>query len=129
MEEDVSKAIEAIIADSKEDLDHILNDKDRNEYAKIIADVYKTKVDQLKIEQADRHDQIQLEIEQKKIKNDRAMRIVEAVLRFVGTTIEVGVPAILLAVEFEKGLDYEKEGVFTSSTLKNLIRFFKPTKR
>ena len=129
MEEDMSKAIEAIIADSKEDLDHILNDKDRNEYAKIVAEIYKAKVDELKIEQADRHDQIQLEIEQKKIKNDRAMRIVEAVLRFVGTTIEVGVPAILLAVEFEKGLDYEKEGVFTSSTLKNLIRFFKPTKR
>ena len=129
MEDDVQNAVDKILASSDEDLSQILNDKDRNEYAKLIADLYKTRTENKKIEQLDRHDQIELKIEEKKIKNDKAMRIFEGVLRFVGTAAEVGVPAVLLAIEFEKGLDYEREGVFTSSTFKNLIRFFRPTKK
>lgn len=126
---EVSKEVDAILENAKVDLDCFEYGKDRAEYAKAIAEMYKTKVEAEKIAQLDRHDNLEAQIEQKKIKNERAMRIVEAALKFVGTTLEVGVPAVLMAKQFEQSLDYEKEGVWTSSTVKNLLRFFRPTKR
>ena len=127
--DEVSKEVDSILANAKVDLDCFEYDKNRVEYAKTVSELYKARVEQMKVEQADRHDNLQLEIEKKKIKNERIVTIIESGLKFVGTGLEVGVPAFLLAVEYEKGLDFEKEGVYTSSTFKNLQKFFRPTKR
>ena len=42
---------------------------------------------------------------------------------------ELLIPLIFYASMFYSGLDFEKEGTFTSNMLRNLISRFKPTKK
>lgn len=72
-------------------------------------------------EQAEREEQSQKEqlAEQKK---DRYVRIGIA-------AAELMVPLVFFAKIYQMGYDLEKDGTFTVQTLKNLIRFVKPTKR
>lgn len=72
-------------------------------------------------EQAERDEQSRKEqlAEQKK---DRYIRIGIAVA-------ELMVPLVFFAKIYQMGYDLEKDGTFTVQTLKNLVRFVKPTKR
>lgn len=72
-------------------------------------------------EQAEREEQSRKEqlAEQKK---DRYIRIGIAAAELV-------VPLVFFAKIYQMGYDLEKDGTFTVQTLKNLIRFVKPTKR
>ena len=72
-------------------------------------------------EQAEREEQSRKEqlAEQKK---DRYIRIGIAAAELV-------VPLMFFAKIYQMGYDLEKDGTFTVQTLKNLIRFVKPTKR
>lgn len=72
-------------------------------------------------EQAERDEQSRKEqlAEQKK---DRYIRIGIA-------AAELMVPLVFFAKIYQMGYDLEKDGTFTVQTLKNLIRFVKPTKR
>lgn len=72
-------------------------------------------------EQAEREEQSRKEqlAEQKK---DRYIRIGIA-------AAELMVPLVFFAKIYQMGYDLEKDGTFTVQTLKNLIRFVKPTKR
>lgn len=72
-------------------------------------------------EQAEKEEQSRKEqlVEQKK---DRYIRIGIAAAELV-------VPLVFFAKIYQMGYDLEKDGTFTVQTLKNLIRFIKPTKR
>lgn len=72
-------------------------------------------------EQAERDEQSRKEqlAEQKK---DRYIRIGIA-------AAELMVPLVFFAKIYQMGYDLEKDGTFTVQTLKNLVRFVKPTKR
>lgn len=72
-------------------------------------------------EQAERDEQSHKEqlAEQKK---DRYIRIGIA-------AAELMVPLVFFAKIYQMGYDLEKDGTFTVQTLKNLVRFVKPTKR
>ena len=72
-------------------------------------------------EQAERDEQSRKEqlAEQKK---DRYIRIGIA-------AAELMVPLVFFAQIYQMGYDLEKDGTFTVQTLKNLVRFVKPTKR
>lgn len=72
-------------------------------------------------EQAERDEQSRKEqlAEQKK---DRYIRIGIA-------AAELMVPLMFFAKIYQMGYDLEKDGTFTVQTLKNLVRFVKPTKR
>lgn len=72
-------------------------------------------------EQAERDEQSRKEqlSEQKK---DRYIRIGIA-------AAELMVPLVFFAKIYQMGYDLEKDGTFTVQTLKNLVRFVKPTKR
>ena len=72
-------------------------------------------------EQAERDEQSRKEqlAEQKK---DRYIRIGIA-------AAELMVPLVFFAKIYQMGYDLEKDGSFTVETLKNLVRFVKPTKR
>ena len=72
-------------------------------------------------EQAERDEQSRKEqlAEQKK---DRYIRIGIA-------AVELMVPLVFFAKIYQMGYDLEKDGTFTVQTLKNLVRFVKPTKR
>lgn len=72
-------------------------------------------------EQAEREEQSRKEqlAEQKK---DRYIRIGIAAAELV-------VPLVFFAKIYQMGYDLEKDGTFTVQTLKNLVRFVKPTKR
>ena len=49
--------------------------------------------------------------------------------RFGMAAAELLIPLIFYASMFYSGLDFEKEGTFTSNMLRNLISRFKPTKK
>lgn len=72
-------------------------------------------------EQAERDEQSRKEqlAEQKK---DQYIRIGIA-------AAELMVPLVFFAKIYQMGYDLEKDGTFTVQTLKNLVRFVKPTKR
>lgn len=72
-------------------------------------------------EEAERDEQSRKEqlAEQKK---DRYIRIGIA-------AAELMVPLVFFAKIYQMGYDLEKDGTFTVQTLKNLVRFVKPTKR
>ena len=72
-------------------------------------------------EQAEREEQSRKEqlAEQKK---DRYIKIGIA-------AAELMVPLVFFAKIYQMGYDLEKDGTFTVQTMKNLIRFIKPTKR
>lgn len=44
------------------------------------------------------------------------------------TVFEVGAPLIFYGIFMNKGFEFEKNGSFTSSTFKNLLNRFRPTK-
>lgn len=50
-------------------------------------------------------------------------------LHFGLDTAGIVVPLIFYGVWMNRGLKFEKDGTFTSTTFKNLIHFFKPTKK
>ena len=85
------------------------------EYNKEIDD------DDFRKKQAERDEQSRKEqlAEQKK---DRYIRIGIA-------AAELMVPLVFFAKIYQMGYDLEKDGTFTVQTLKNLVRFVKPTKR
>lgn len=53
---------------------------------------------------------------------DRKIRVGQILL-------EVGIPSILYAITFAVGLNFEKEGVYTSPTFKNLLNKVNPFKK
>ena len=56
--------------------------------------------------------------------NNFLQLVKDYVLGFTG----IAVPAIIYVVLYNKGLKFEETGSYTSGTVKNLVRFFKPTK-
>ena len=70
-----------------------------------------------------------LKIEQEKNETDskdqKTFRIIGYVLEGAGIVL----PLAFYGKWMRKGLKFEETGTFTSTTFKNLVRFFKPTKR
>lgn len=56
-------------------------------------------------------------------------QVKERKFRFGMAAAELLIPLIFYASMFCSGLDFEKEGTFTSNMLRNLISRFKPTKK
>ena len=56
-------------------------------------------------------------------------QVKERKFRFGMAAAELLIPLIFYASMFYSGLDFEKEGTFTSNMLRNLISRFKPTKK
>ena len=56
-------------------------------------------------------------------------QVKERKFRFGMAAAELLIPLIFYASMFYSGLDFEKEGTFTSKMLRNLISRFKPTKK
>ncbi len=83
--------------------------------------------DQMEQEQKQHQEQVEREEQSRKEqlteqKKDRYVRIGIAAAELI-------VPLVFFAKIYQMGYDLEKDGTFTVQTLKNLIRFVKPTKR
>lgn len=83
--------------------------------------------DQMEQEKTQHQEQVEREEQSRKEqlseqKKDRYIKIGIA-------AAELMVPLVFFAKIYQMGYDLEKDGTFTVQTLKNLIRFVKPTKR
>lgn len=125
--ESLAKLYRLRIDDSKAAMEYnkeIDDDNFRREQREKEEQLQRDKMEQeakLHNEQAEREEQSRKEqlAEQKK---DRYIRIGIAAAELV-------VPLMFFAKIYQMGYDLEKDGTFTVQTLKNLIRFVKPTKR
>ena len=72
---------------------------------------------------------VNLDHEKQKIKNEKIVKILDIGTKIFCTVLEVGIPGLIYVNCFQRSLDYERDGVFTSSTVKNFLRFLKPTKK
>lgn len=110
--------IEKILKNSHDCLCSMQDEKARAQYAKAVAEIYATTVENERAAE-------EIKVEKKKINSEAGARITESVLRFIGTAISVGVPTAVYLKCWNEGMDYEKTGVFTSKTFGDLRRSIK----
>lgn len=96
------------------------------EYNKEIDD-YEFRKKQM--EQEENFHNKQLEREEQSRKEQLAEQKKDRYIRIGIAAAELMVPLVFFAKIYQMGYDLEKDGTFTVQTLKNLIRFVKPTKR
>ena len=73
--------------------------------------------------------QEQVEREEQSRKEQLAEQKKDRYIKIGIAAAELMVPLVFFAKIYQMGYDLEKDGTFTVQTLKNLIRFVKPTKR
>lgn len=81
------------------------------------------------MEQEQKQHQEQVEREEQSRKEQLAEQKKDRYVRIGIAAAELIVPLVFFAKIYQMGYDLEKDGTFTVQTLKNLIRFVKPTKR
>lgn len=81
------------------------------------------------MEQEKTQHQEQVEREEQSRKEQLAEQKKDRYIKIVIAAAELMVPLVFFAKIYQMGYDLEKDGTFTVQTLKNLIRFVKPTKR
>ena len=114
--EGLAKLYRLRIDDSKAAMEYNKEIDDDNFRREQMEQEQKQHQEQMEKEEQSRKEQL---VEQKK---DRYIRIGIAAAELV-------VPLVFFAKIYQMGYDLEKDGTFTVQTLKNLIRFIKPTKR
>ena len=154
---DVQKEIGLFLANAHLDTAVFENDKDRLAYAKTISELYKTHLDDRKLDLELEKFNFEKELETKKlaletekleiedhkvfiqenqaknevqrIKAEKAAKITDTVVRVFCTIAEVSVPACVYLICYDKGMEFEKEGIVTSGFFKNMLHLIKPTKK
>lgn len=81
------------------------------------------------MEQEQKQHQEQVEREEQSRKEQLAEQKKDRYIRIGIAAAELVIPLVFFAKIYQMGYDLEKDGTFTVQTLKNLIRFVKPTKR
>ena len=81
------------------------------------------------MEQEKTQHQEQVEREEQSRKEQIAQQKKDRYIKIGIAAAELMVPLVFFAKIYQMGYDLEKDGTFTVQTLKNLIRFVKPTKR
>ena len=81
------------------------------------------------MEQEKTQHQEQVEREEQSRKEQLAEQKKDRYTKIGIAAAELMVPLVFFAKIYQMGYDLEKDGTFTVQTLKNLIRFVKPTKR
>ena len=81
------------------------------------------------MEQEKTQHQEQVEREEQSRKEQLAEQKKDRYINIGIAAAELIVPLVFFAKIYQMGYDLEKDGTFTVQTLKNLIRFVKPTKR
>ena len=81
------------------------------------------------MEQEKTQHQEQVEREEQSRKEQLAEQKKDRYIKVGIAAAELMVPLVFFAKIYQMGYDLEKDGTFTVQTLKNLIRFVKPTKR
>lgn len=137
MNEDIITMLDEQIRAELKDLSNLtVGSKEHTEAIESLVKLYRLRIDDSKAameynKEIDddnfRHEQVEREEQSRKEqlaeqKKDRYIRIGIAMA-------ELMVPLVFFAKIYQMGYDLEKDGTFTVQTLKNLIRFIKPTKR
>lgn len=125
--EGIAKLYRLRIDDSKAAMEYNKEIDDDNFRREQMAQEQKQYQEKMELEQAQHQEQVEREEQSRKEqlaeqKKDRYVRIGIA-------AAEIVVPLVFFAKIYQMGYDLEKEGTFTVQTLKNLIRFIKPSKR
>ena len=108
-----------------------------------LAKLYKLRIEEEKNESEEAAEQEKVDLEQEKValemdklkneldeKNEEAKdRKFDRWLHFGLDAAGIIVPIIFYNIWMNRGLRFEKDGTFTSTTFKNLFHLFKPTKK
>lgn len=81
------------------------------------------------MEQEEKFHNEQAERDEQSRKGQLAEQKKDRYIRIGIAAAELMVPLVFFAKIYQMGYDLEKDGTFTVQTLKNLVRFVKPTKR
>lgn len=148
MNEDIITMLDEQIKAELEDLSGLtVGSKEHTEAIESIAKLYRLRIDDSKaameynkeidddnfrreqMEQEQKQHQEQVEREEQSRKEQLAEQKKDRYVRIGIAAAELMVPLVFFAKIYQMGYDLEKDGTFTVQTLKNLIRFIKPTKR
>lgn len=148
MNEDIITMLDEQIKAELEDLSSLtVGSKEHTEAIESLAKLYRLRIDDSKaameynkeidddnfrreqMEQEQKQHQEQAEREEQSRKEQLAEQRKDRYIRIGIAAAELMVPLVFFAKIYQMGYDLEKDGTFTVQTLKNLIRFIKPTKR
>lgn len=148
MNEDIITMLDEQIKAELEDLSGLtVGSKEHTEAIESLAKLYRLRIDDSKaameynkeidddnfrreqMEQEQKQHQEQAEREEQSRKEQLAEQKKDRYIRIGIAAAELVVPLVFFAKIYQMGYDLEKDGTFTVQTLKNLIRFIKPTKR
>ncbi len=148
MNEDIITMLDEQIKAELGDLANLkVGSKEHTEAIEGLAKLYRLRIDDSKAameynKEIDddnfRHDQMeqektqhqeQVEREEQSRKEQLTEQRKDRYVRIGIAAAELVVPLVFFAKIYQMGYDLEKDGTFTVQTLKNLIRFVKPTKR
>lgn len=113
-----------------------LGSKEHTEAIKSIGELYRLRIDDseaaMKYNKEIDDDEFRKK-EAEKEEESRKVQLAEQkkdrVVKIAIAGAELFIPLMFFAKIYQMGYDLEKDGTFTVQTLKNLIRFIKPTKR
>lgn len=148
MNEDIITMLDEQIKAELGDLAHLtVGSKEHTEAIEGLTKLYRLRIDDSKaameynkeidndnfrreqMEQEKTQHQEQAEREEQSRKEQLAEQKKDRYIRIGIAAAELVVPLVFFAKIYQMGYDLEKDGTFTVQTLKNLIRFIKPTKR
>ena len=129
MENELSKesknTLDQIVRNSNDEMQQMLDERARANYATAVAKIYETQVREKELDMKAQQRATANDTVVRKAKIERSGKILESTLRFVGTAMEVMIPAGVYMVCFKEGMEYESGKVFSFrgfTTLRNMIR-------
>lgn len=110
--DDIMKKLDEVIETDIESLNYL--DPHSEEHTKTADNVVKL---------------LKLKIEEERLKKDRIDQKIHRIATYAIEVLGIVLPLGFYWIWMVKGFKFEEEGTITSKTFKDLIRFFKPTKK
>lgn len=132
MDDIVKENLMKLMSTSNDDVQTILDDKARAEYLLAIAKIREAEVKEKELEMQAKSKDFENQFKEKELKAEKrknagelVCKILDISLKFAGTAAAVIIPAGLYKQCWDEGMQFEKEGIITSSKFKDHIRSLK----
>lgn len=135
----IKELLDEAIEKEIEDLDYLETDEEKSQAIKHLAMLHKLRMDEIAAETEAEDKRERRDIDSKKNEAERVHEeaslkrqvkdaTIDRCVKVVIGVVEIMVPLAFYGSWMKQGFEFEKTGSFTSTTFKNLINRFRPTK-
>lgn len=135
----IKELLDEAIEKEIEDLDYLETDEEKSQAIKHLAMLHKLRMEEIAAETEAEDKRERRDIDSKKNEAERVHEeaslkrqvkdnMIDRCVKVVIGVVEIMVPLAFYGSWMKQGFEFEKTGSFTSTTFKNLINRFRPTK-